>query len=107
MNGEGLDIRTHRGTERLTAEHIDWLATTYRDAGAESPVATLVQSSALLERDGNLRPQVWLLAPDAEAGDLRLTYQAALAAEREAAAIAERIDGLPIVSGLDLRYVPD
>ncbi|WP_043352995.1 N-6 DNA methylase [Methylobacterium sp. B1] len=107
VNGEGLDIRTHRGAERLTAEHIDWLSTTYRDGGADSPVAISVRSSALLERDGNLRPQVWLLAPDSSAGDLRVTYQAALAAEREAAAIAERIDGLPIVSELDRRFLRD
>jgi len=54
-----------QGGERLTAEHIGWLASDCHDGGAGTPVATPVQSGTLLGRDGNPRPQTWLLKPDA------------------------------------------
>lgn len=98
IDGERLDVRTHRGAERLTSTHIEDLLSRYH--GPEGPEAAHVEIGKLLEEDVNLRPQRWLQATEEEEIDVGATYKAALQAEQEATALLKELDSVAVLARL-------
>lgn len=94
VDGERLQVSTRRGAERLTEEQIASLTQSYRCGKATDMIAH-PSVAELLARDANLRPQVWTTGTmkdrEPELGEL---YRSARHAEKEAAEIASRLDGL-------------
>lgn len=98
IDGERLDVRTHRGAERLTATHIEELMSRYH--GPESAETAHVESARLLEDGVNLRPQRWLQAAGEEQIDVGNIYGVAQRAEQEAAELLKQLDSLAVLSRL-------
>lgn len=98
VDGERLDVRTHRGAERLTSIHIEELMSRYH--GSESAEAAHVESARLLDDGVNLRPQRWLQAADEDQVDVGKIYGVAQRAELEAAELLKQLDSLAVLSRL-------